>query len=349
MDWRKAKGKIISTLKRLFSIVKFIVWALYGVLKLIGCGLISLIFKLFPESKKNYDCDFDDLDMQIEEERNRKDDEISAYENERYWEGIAPFDGSVSNEMMKDRYQLYMEEARAAYNSAVEQPHNVIEEQNISTAHKILNIIHSGGYGEIWSQLDRLSLPSGMSFWIDLPIRTGLGDMSRLYIKKADGTLDCRIWDHIWAENSIEGAWQAFLVFEMWQTLPMFWHACYNHRQYLYSEVDIETMGGYESYTSFDRDSEKMGSSLNIEGISDTPVEPLSVSSIREKSRQLFVKPDVVKGDNGKYYVSCCCWNDFCGMQQEVVEIAISQEGKVALIKDIMSTSLFSCNYGVRF
>lgn len=348
MDWRKVKGKIICTLKRLFSIVKFIVWALYGVLKLIGCGLICLIFKLFPESKKNDDCDFDDLDMQIEEERNRKDDEISAYENERYWEGIAPFDGSVSNEVMKDKYQLYMEKAWAAYRLAMEQPHNDIGEQNIATAHKILKVIHSGGYGEIWSQLDRLSLPSGMSFWIDPPVQTGLGDMSRLYVKKTDGTLDCRIWDHILAENSVEGAWQAFLVFEIWRTLPMFWHACHNRCQFLYSADDIETMGGYESYMTFDKIPEKYLSS-NDEVGSDTSSTRLSIKTIRRIAKQLFIKPDVVKGDDGKYYVSCCSWNDFNGMQNEVVEVAISPEGKVTLMKDIMAISQLSCNCGVTF
>lgn len=107
-------------------------------------------------------------------------------------------------------------------------------------------------------------------------------------------------------------------------------------------------MGGYENYMTFDKVPEKYLSS-NDEVDSDTSSTRLSIKTIRQIAKQLFIKPDVVKGEDGKYYVSCCSWSDFNGMQNEVVEVAISPEGKVAIMKAIMSTSLLSCNCGVMF
>ena len=71
---------------------------------------------------------------------------------------------------------------------------------------------------------------------------------------------------------------------------------------------------------------------------------------IASKVEKVFKKviPDVVKGKNAKYYISCCYWSDFEGLMQEVTEVCISNENLV-VFKDISKITLYKYECGIMF
>ena len=215
----------------------------------------------------------------------------------------------------------YNQEAIAAYHKAAEQPHESHSFMFGMTAQTIVHLIKGKDYNSIMQYFGELSLPEGASLLIEECGQTGRGDKSKLFVETPEGAYDLRIWDYIKAEDNIDAAWQAFLLYKMWHMLPLFWHANYDRRTYLYDRGDVAHIVSLRK------------EHINI--IKDA-VEPLVTDS------------DVVKAANGRYYVSCCYWSDFEGLISELVEITISIDHSVSF-KDIGKKILYKYECGMRF
>ena len=72
---------------------------------------------------------------------------------------------------------------------------------------------------------------------------------------------DKDFWKLVKAENSIMGAWQIFLLENIWTYLPLFWHSNYERRHYFYTKED------FIKYINEERDEK-----LDIEGIDDIQI-----------------------------------------------------------------------------
>lgn len=205
----------------------------------------------------------------------------------------------------------------AAYNDAKRIPH---ENHSLAFCHiakAFETQIKNGDYSNLMKNLDKLSLPSDFMLRVEECKRKGLGGKSRLFVETLKGDNDYEIWDYIKAEDSVYGAWQVYLLYKAWHTLPLFWHANYDRRTYLYSTEDEGCTVGYAEET--------------------IPI-----------PHHLIVEPDVVKGSDGRYYVSCCYWSDFGGLIQEITEVRISRKNFV-VVKDISEVTLYEYNCGIMF
>lgn len=174
-------------------------------------------------------------------------------------------------------------------------------------------------YPKILDLLPKLTLPNGMSLHVEKCKQQGSGDSSKLFVETPDGSYDKNIWDYINVECSEEGAWNAYILYNLWHVLPMFWHALYNRRYYLF----------FKEFTDYIECLQK----------EDTIM-------VRKALKQHITLPDVVKA-NGRFYVTCCFFTNFGGLIQETIEITI-ESGK-ATFHEIERKTLFEYQCGIMF
>lgn len=174
-------------------------------------------------------------------------------------------------------------------------------------------------YSMIMKILHKLSLPKGAALLVEESKQQGIGDESKLFVETPEGAYDYSIWDYISVENSAEGAWNAYLLYNLKYVLPMFWHALYDRRYYLF----------FPEFVDF------------VECLQKEATETL-----RAAMKPLFTTPDVVEA-NGKFYVSCCYFTNFGGLIQETVEITI--DNCKASFHLIEQETLLSYDCGIRF
>lgn len=174
-------------------------------------------------------------------------------------------------------------------------------------------------YPMIMKILHKLSLPKGATLLVEESKQQGIGDESKLFVETPEGAYDYSIWDYITVENSLEGAWNAYLLYNLWHVLPMFWHALYNRRYYLFFPE-------FTDFIEYHHNGDKQ--------------------DLRKAIKEHFVSPDVVAAD-GKFYVSCCYFTNFGGLIQETVEIAIDN-GK-ASFHVIEQKALVEYDCGIRY
>lgn len=214
----------------------------------------------------------------------------------------------------------YIKDATTVYNAEIKIPDDNHSSAIANTAKKIVANIKDRNYC-IMRYLDKLSLPKDCILRVDECKAKGMGCRSLLFVETSEGIYDSKIWDYIKAENTIFGAWQAYLLYKLWHTLPLFWHANYDSRTYLYSKGDE---------------------------VSIDPMRIEHTTQIRGAVNSLFVNPEVIKGQNAKYYVSCFYWSDFEGLIKETTEVSISNENLVNF-KDISKITLYKYECEIKF
>lgn len=174
-------------------------------------------------------------------------------------------------------------------------------------------------YPLILKLLYKLTLPEGETLHVEKCKQQGSGDESKLFVETPDGVHDYSIWDYLSVENSKEGAWNAYILYNLWHVLPLFWHALYNRRFYLFEP----------EFTQF------------IDCLKKEDTE-----SIRKAMKLHFISPNVVEA-KGKYYVSCCYFTNFGGLIQETFELSIVN-GK-ASFHEIERKTLVEYQCGIMF
>lgn len=136
----------------------------------------------------------------------------------------------------EDDIESAMEELKAII-SKPQENHSFV---NVMTAQTLVEKIKKKDYDSFMRYLSHLSLPGGVSLHVKECTDNGLGDESKLYLKTPESKYELNIWDYIKAENSIDGAWDAYFLYIVWHFLPLWWHANYNKRTYLFSKEDVD-------------------------------------------------------------------------------------------------------------
>ena len=123
------------------------------------------------------------------------------------------------------------------------------------------------------------------------------------------------IWEHITVEDSCMGVWQTYLF------ASTFCYRCdvYDRRSYIYSEKSID----------------------RIKFITKEP--PKAISEVKNFN----LTPEMAKVGS-EYYLSCCYWNDWSGLNREFMKITID-DNKVARITEIKIDNLIKYHCGVLF
>jgi hypothetical protein len=160
----------------------------------------------------------------------------------------------------------------------------------------------------LFSVLDNLSLRTGYRLGLKLAEQVGIGDESWFYTYPEKGPINTfgrrvpdrsTLFRNIIVEQSVMGAWQAYLLYISPTILPVFWHGGYIVREYFF---DRDHFNGVKSHWA--------------RGVK------LSISQIPQ--------PTVVMKD-GMAVVSCPYWNDWRGLVLESVEVNFNSDGTVTL------------------
>lgn len=195
---------------------------------------------------------------------------------------------------------------------------NHFSDEFVGVAKDVIALAKNKSYELLLDRLSKLSLPLSCTLDVEPCSEEGHGDVSKLYISD-NGIYDYAIWNYFTVEDSHMGAWQAYLLDSIWRHLPMFWHAGYGRRSYIYSGEDIPS----------------------IEHIRKE--EPRAFALIKN----FDLAPEIVK-NGSTYYITCCYWNDWSGLNRELIEVFI-ENNKVKSISSIKSDNLIKYDCGIRF
>ena len=197
----------------------------------------------------------------------------------------------------------------------------------IDTARKLRDAVARKEYATFLRILDKATLPPGASLEVRECRETNFGDESELYILHPDGRRDMDIFETLRFENSPMGAWQAFLLHQMWHYLPLWWHSNYARRRYVYSKEDLK-----EITLRWSMEDSFLRRHLNLLGC-------------RVASQDLA--PEILLED-GKYHLSCCFWSDFGGLIREYAQLALV-DGRMEGFSIFDEKVLFAYDCGILF
>lgn len=188
-----------------------------------------------------------------------------------------------------------------------------VEDDCVEKGQQLRNIVWDEDKQEddILECLNSLHLPDGYKLHVKYPEKNGYGDNSTLYVA-TPSCETCDVFETIIVDDTPMGAMEVYLLYEMWHYLPLFWHANYASRTYIYTQQELMCVRNFHGNPWFQD-----------------------------------VSPVVTQKD-GKYYVSCCYWSAFGGLIRELVEIEI-KENKVVNILEANYTTLYDYDCGIRF
>ena len=209
--------------------------------------------------------------------------------------------------------------ANAAFLSA-----STSNEDYAAVGKRLHKLVGEKKYSDFLDCLDKVKLPNGAKLIVEECDEgtSDIGDKSTLLIKLPNGESDENIFKHLIVEQSAMGAWQAYLLHKLWHVLPLFWHANYDARDYIFSKDDVN------SISTFTEDKRERNAIIAL--ISDFDFTP----EVRES--------------NGKYYVSSCFWSNFGGLIREYLELTFDGN-KIADIFQFDSKKLYEYNCGIYF
>lgn len=204
----------------------------------------------------------------------------------------------------------------------------------LHTARSLRGAVDRKKYDSIPGVLDKAVLPAGHTFGINLceMESDSLGDWSEPFILTPGGKRDESIFKYFRFADSCTGAWQAFLLLQMWLYLPLWWHANYDQRTYVYSKEDLSRT--FLGKAKVDPGVRRYMLMLRND------VDSLDVDA-------LDLSPEIVR-DKRIYYVSCCFWTEFGGLKREYVKITLTG-GRLYEFFEFDRGTLFKYNCGILF
>ena len=178
---------------------------------------------------------------------------------------------------------------------------------------RLQEIIEAKDYGSLLQVLDKIIIPEGSTLQVKLyklkEDEFVMGANSTIELVFPDGTSilggdKSNIRTYITAENSEMGAWQLFLLYNLHSYLPMFWHALYGERAYMYTRQQLEKLKILPN---------KFAITKKPFCIDDYDVTP------------------VIEREDNRYRVVACFWSDFGGLYRQTVTIEFKKNGSMKL------------------
>ncbi len=215
--------------------------------------------------------------------------------------------------------QERIEEIREAASAKIfkllrsEQPKEIPVEVTASGI-AVRNLINVSSIDYLLKILNKISLPQKINLQLENDFSESFG---RYYIvlKQDDNIRYSEYFNYIKIENSCLGAWQAYLLWSLWHQLPLYEHSNYYQRFPIYSAND------FDSLNVDDKDIKQQLNNANIS---------LCVNGIK-----------------GLYFISCCYWCHFSGLNRIFCEIHIEND-KVTYIKEFKIQNIVSYGSDLR-
>lgn len=196
-------------------------------------------------------------------------------------------------EKSEREYEKHKKACLGSYYRWSNEKSNCCGNDYIHLAQSLIDLVKKQKYDGFLNLLNKTSLPSSMKLGVKECERHGTGDRSRLFVSTPDTACDFNIYSYLLFEKEPMGAWQAYLLSRLTHSLPMWWHANYDKRDYIFSKEDVDKITHF-----IDR---KFDASVLL----DYDISP------------------TIYGENERYYISCCYWTDFGGLKREFVEIQL--------------------------
>ena len=196
-------------------------------------------------------------------------------------------------EKSEREYEKHKKACLGSYYRWSNEKSNCCGNDYIHLAQSLIDLVKKQKYDGFLNLLNKTSLPSSMKLGVKECEHHGTGDRSRLFVSTPDTACDFNIYSYLLFEKEPMGAWQAYLLSRLTHSLPMWWHANYDKRDYIFSKEDVDKITHF-----IDR---KFDASVLL----DYDISP------------------TIYGENERYYISCCYWTDFGGLKREFVEIQL--------------------------
>lgn len=222
---------------------------------------------------------------------------------------------NVEYERRKQEEEEKIKQANSRFNAAVYSTGNECGSDYIELAQTLHRLIRDKNYSKLSDVLSKIVSPEGTKLKVHECRQNGMGEESRVVLSGHSPEED--VFKSISFENSCMGAWQAYLLHQLWHSLPLWWHANYSIRDYLFSKEDVQY----------------------VRHIRRDEVFPALTP---------FVSTPEVYYAGGRYYVACCYWTDFGGVLKEYVELSLVDEKLVDFVC-FRTDTLFEYKCGIMF
>jgi hypothetical protein len=226
--------------------------------------------------------------------------------------------------------QIRLENAHDNYLKAVENDVNRCSSAYVDLARRLWKAAEERDYLSIPGIVDTVTVPEGASLLVRECRQTNFGDESELYVRDSEGKKHAAIFHYLGVEDTPMGAWQAYLLHQLWHCLPLWWHSNYARRAYVCSKEDLAatTLGKAKRSWRTKYMMRRQGSNYRSRDID-----------------ALDLAPEILFW-NGRYYVSCCYWSEFGGLIREYAELILS-DGRMEKFLVFAKKTLFKYDCGV--
>ena len=214
-----------------------------------------------------------------------------------------------------------------AFNKSIPSDNSTDITKCVELWRNIVALTEAEQYNKLTESLSEISVADGYTLNISL-CKTPkndeyfIGDDSYLYVAGKDGKQEKDIFKYINVTNSYKGAWQAFVLHELWRFLPHFWHGGYNNRTFVFDKQDLQKV---------------------VDSVNKNP----HTKNVSIDVAKFDVRPQITKNGNN-YFVSYCYWNDWEGLVREVVGITII-DCKVTEIHNLSNVVGYQYDCGIRY
>ena len=196
------------------------------------------------------------------------------------------------------------------------------DEELIEVAMSLQQIAAHRDYSRLTDLFDRLNLPEGARLTVTEYDAAGINEKSMPTIVLADGQVihdsQKSFWRTIRAESGNMSAWQIYLLYHLDTYLPLFWHANYDRREYVYTEAQLQSVINKKA----------MDGQLADFHPDDYYVTPYIWSA------------------GHMYCVSACYWSDYEGLVRETQHIIIDNQDQITF-RDTITEVLYQYDCGI--
>ena len=188
---------------------------------------------------------------------------------------------------------------------------------------KLVELVKAKEYEKVFCLLDKVKVKEGYKIKIE-PYNAEEAVMTKgavnyICIYDKEGKLLTTnfkedFWSYLQVEKSKMGAWQAYLINQMWQYLPLYWQTNFLRREYVYTQSSKVEFEG-----NLDDDKESFNSAMSANNVT----------------------PNIVRdGDN--FIISACYWTIHSGLIRE--KYIVCFEGDSVNVKYFDVEVLFEYN-----
>ncbi|MDO4191059.1 MAG: hypothetical protein Q4D14_05175 [Bacteroidales bacterium] len=163
--------------------------------------------------------------------------------------------------------------------------------RQLSTTKTLLYSLELGDYNQLMSYFPNLKLTEkNATLTVEKYKEHGLGSTSQLIVEQPEQkTHELSIQQDIIIDNTTASIWQIYMLHNLWRLLPLFWHANYSAREYLFSKQTWEKIAKEIN--------ENCGNFTNDD-----------------------LCPYILNNGN-TFYITACFWSDFDGLVRDICAI----------------------------